>query len=266
MCDNHLRAIHANKQRGSILLMTLLVLSAIVTAAGTVSIITVQHIRNSSLIDDGVRAFYAAESGIEHGLYAIRKQEISAASIATASGALSNGGTWDRIITSTVASLASDIAEDDTWQVDLYNPDDSLSQLDTAIQSITINWDHDAAGGSEWVLATIVPWDAGTGTPGIPTAQLFSAVSANPMVNLSAAQVHRVRIKALYADVQDVAITAYDQTNGAGSVVNIPASITMYSTGEYAQANSVVRATMPQKTPLSGVFNFVLFAEEDVYK
>ncbi|MEK7165010.1 MAG: hypothetical protein AAB779_03630, partial [Patescibacteria group bacterium] len=49
-------------QKGSLLLMSMLILSGIVTAASTMGIVTIQNLRQSIAVDQGLVAFYAAES------------------------------------------------------------------------------------------------------------------------------------------------------------------------------------------------------------
>lgn len=245
------------------LLMSILILSGIVTAASSIGIITIQNIKESILVDNGLGAFYSAESGVEDGLYELRKNETAAAEL-DSTGALSNGGTWSRSIANTIQSLTSDISQNDFWNVDLYNPDTSLSSLSNPIKSLSLSW---TGGGSEWIEAQIFPWDT-TGTIGNPSTRLFSAASNPAVVNLQDATdtLYRLRIKALYADITDMTITAYSGLNLGGTQVSIPSYITIYSTGVYSRANQVVRAQMSQRPPLSGNFGYVLFSEEDLVK
>lgn len=250
-------------QQGSLLLMSILILSGIMTAASSFGIITIQNLRQSVLIDNGVRAFYAAESGIEDGLYELRKNETAVASMG-ASGALSNAATWDRTVATDIQSLTRDLDENDTWEISLFDPDSSLSSLASTVKSLKLAW---TGSGSEWVQAQIIPWTT-SGTLGAPSTQLFSAASNPATVNLQDAStvLYRVRIKALYGGITDMTVKAYSGLNLGGSQVDVPGYITMYSTGEYSLSNQVVRAQMPHRPPLSGQFGYVLFSEEDLIK
>ncbi|MDZ4221670.1 MAG: hypothetical protein U1C18_02235, partial [Patescibacteria group bacterium] len=212
---------------------------------------------------NGVRAFYAAESGIEDGLYEIRKNETAISSM-DATGSLSNTGTWARTVDTDIQQLVRDIDEDDTWEISIYDPDNSLSSLSSSIKSLKLAW---TGSGTEWVQAQITPWTT-SGTLGTPSTQAFSAVSNPATLNLQDATsiLYRVRIKALYADITDMTVTAYSGINLGGSQVDIPAYITMYATGSFSLANQVVRAQMPHRPPLSGQFSYVLFSEEDLVK
>jgi hypothetical protein len=250
----------SNSKEGSILLMSMLILASIVTAASSFGIVTLQNLKQAILVDNGVRSFYAAESGIEDGLYELRKNE-TASSALDGSGGLLNGSTWSRTVNNTVLSLTSDINENDFWHVNLYNPDSSLTQIPTPIQSLRINW---IGSGSEWIEVRLTPWDT-TGTLGNPITKVFSAASNPAIINVSSA-LYRVRVKALYSDVTDATITAFSGLDTTGSQINIPGYITMYSTGEFRKTNQVVRATMTQRAPIGEQFIYVLFSEEDLIK
>ena len=243
--------------------MSILILSGMVTAASSYGILTLQNLKQSIIVDNGIRAFYGAESGIEDGLYEIRKKETAVSSL-DSSGSLSNSGAWSRTTNTTIQSLTNDINENDFLSIDLYDPDNSITSLSTAIKSIRLAW---TGGGSEWIEVQITPWD-NTGAIGTPSTQLFSSASNPAIVNLQdfSNKLYRVRIKSLYAAVTDMTVTTYSGLNAGGVQVNVPSYITMYSTGTFSRANQVVRAQMPHRAPISGQFGYVLFSEQDLIK
>jgi len=243
--------------------MSMLILSGIVTAASTIGIVTMQNLRQAVLVDDGIVSFYAGESGIEDGLYEIRKKETAVSSMAL-SGSLSNTAQWNRSITTTVENITKDIAKNDFWEIDLYDPDASLSALGTAIRSLRLSW---TGGAGEWIEVQVIPWGI-SGTLGTPSAQLFSGASNPAIVNLqdSTATLYRVRITALYAGVANMVIEAYNGLNAGGAQVAIPSNITMISTGSFKRTEHASRATMIQRPSLSGAFGYVLFAEDSLIK
>jgi len=249
--------------QGSLMLMSILIMASMVTAASSYGVIAIQNIRQSISVDNGIRAYYTAESGIEDALYEIRKNETSLSSM-DSSGALSNTGTWDRVITKDIQQLTKDILKNDFWEVNLYDADFSLSSLSNPIKSIKLAW---TGTGSEWIEVQIIPWTS-TGSIGTPTEQLFSSASNPAIVNLldSTSTLYRIRVKALYSDIADMTITAHSGLNAGGSQVDIPGFLTIYSTGEFSRVNQVVRAQMPHRAPLSGNFGYVLFSEEDLIK
>lgn len=243
--------------------MSILIMAGIVTAASTLGIITIQNIQQGILVDQGILSHYAAESGVEDALYEIRKNAASASGL-PAAGSLGNFSSWTRSITTTSESLSSDIAENDFWHVDLYDPDTSLSPLANPIKSVRLTW---TGSGSEWIEVQVTPWGT-DGNIGTPSTQLFSASSNPAVVNLQDAStvLYRLRVKALYSDVTGMTATAYSALNAGGSQVDIPARVTILSVGSFRRAKQAVRAAMPAREPLSGVFGYVIFSEEDLIK
>ena len=250
-------------QSGSLLLMSMLILSGIVTAASTMGIVTIQNLRQSIVVDQGLVAYYAAESGIEDGLYELRKNETAVTGLPL-SGALANTATWARSVTATLPSLQKNIKQNDSWEINLYDADTSLSPLSNPIKSVKIAW---TGSGTEWLEAEVEPWTTG-GVLDTPVKTLFSGVSNPAVVNLQDATtvLYRLRLKALYSNLTDVTVTAWSGLDAAGSQVSIPAQITMISTGSFRRTKQAVRALMPQRSPLSGVFDYVLFAEDSLVK
>lgn len=245
------------------LLMSILILSGIVTAASTIGTITMQNLRLGIAVDNGLIALYAAESGVEDALYEIRKVETAAASL-PASGTLANNASWARTITTTAASLTKTVAANDSWEINLYEPDTSLSPLNNSIKSVKLAW---TGSGSEWAEVKITPWTTG-GNLDTPTTVLFSAASNPATINLQDATtvLYRIQIKALYSALNDLTVTAYSGLNLSGSAVPLPTQITLLSTGTFNRAKQAVRAIMAHRAPLSDVFGYVLFTEDSLIK
>ncbi|MDP1709399.1 MAG: hypothetical protein Q8L21_00735 [Candidatus Komeilibacteria bacterium] len=262
MIKKFLKQIKTSEQ-GSLLLMSMLILSGIVTAAGTMGIVTLQNLRQSIAVDQGLVSFYAAESGVEDGLYELRKKETIAATLPLG-GVLTNTASWSRSIVTTADTLTKDIDKNDFWEINIYNPDDSLSPLSNPIKSVQITWTGD---GAEWIEAEVDSWTT-AGDLIEPTKTLFSHASNPGIVNFqdAATIMYRLRLKALYGDAADMTVTAYSGLNAGGSVVPLPAQITLFSTGSFLRTKQALRATMPQRSPLGGVFDYVLFSEDDLTK
>jgi len=248
---------------GSLLLMSILILSSIITAASTMGTITLQNLRLGIAVDNGLVALYAAESGVEDALYEIRKNETAAAAL-LANGTLANNASWARTITTTTMSLGKTVPINGSWEINLYEPDTSLSPLSNPIKSLRLSW---AGSGSEWAEVKITPWTT-AGSLGAPTTQLFSAASNPATVNLqdATAVLYRIQIKALYSALNNLTVAAYNGLDLSGSPVPLPTQITLLSTGMFQRAKQAVRAIMAHRAPLSDVFGYVLFTEEDLIK
>jgi len=244
-------------------MISILILSSIISAASSYAVVSMHNLNQSILVDNGARAFYAAESGIEDALYEIRKIESPVSSLAS-SGSLSNFSSWSRSILPDIGQMTFDIKKNDFEYIDLYDPDSSLSPLDIPIKSLKLSW---TGNGAEWVQVQVVPW-LSDGTLGEPFEQHFSASSNPAIVNLQSGSnvLYRVRIKALYSDIQDMSVEAYSELNTGGNKVNIPGFLTIISNGSFSRASQSITAQMPQRGALSGQFGYVLFSEEDLVK
>ncbi|MFH0951644.1 MAG: hypothetical protein V1838_00440, partial [Patescibacteria group bacterium] len=123
-----------NKDRGSILLISLLIIATITAIILGMSIITINGLRSASLVDRSVEATYAAESGLEWALEKVGEDRatagISLTDVVTdltnaslGKGTLINNARWSTLNSSAVQDeLIQDIAQDEFVELDLYDP------------------------------------------------------------------------------------------------------------------------------------------------
>jgi len=256
------KQVKENKE-GSLLLMSVLVLAGMVTAASSYAVVSMQNIKQSILVDNGIRSFYAAESGVEDALYEIRINKTPVSNLSS-SGYLSNASSWERSVEKNVEQEIFDIEKNDFQYIDLFDSDSSLSSLSSPIKSLKLSWLGD---GAEWVNVQISSWSS-SGTLNNPSEQSFSASSNPAIVNLqdSTSSLYRIRIKALYADIEDMTVEAYSDFDASGSQVSIPGIVNIYSEGKFSRTSQALRAMAKHRGGLSGQFGYVLFSEEDLVK
>ena len=91
-----------NNQKGVILLLALLIMTAVVSIAIGLSVLIVKQYEFSSNLDHALVALYAAESGFEEGLFIIKNnREVGTIGVALAAvkkeGQLNevSGASWD---------------------------------------------------------------------------------------------------------------------------------------------------------------------------
>lgn len=65
-----------NKQKGSIVVLGLLICTGIVVISSEFALFVASALRQARTIDSSNLAYYAAESGVEHALYQVRKQGV----------------------------------------------------------------------------------------------------------------------------------------------------------------------------------------------
>ncbi len=260
-------------QRGSTILMILLIIGTVTPISLFISRIILNDLLTSRNIDSSTIAYYASESGIEKNLYAIRKNDYGVEYLKSNSfynsGFLGNDSIWYLDLDNCVGSKSeiniSEIIKDNSYQVDLYNPDDSLTSQN--IRSIRIDWSGDPSSRLE---VTWSSWKNGNFTANT-NKRFFGNTESPVIVNLStiennAANIYRLRLKALYNNINNINLKAYSLDDGLGEQTNIPSIITLKSIGEFSNNKQAVKIEMRRRSPVSGVWDFVIFSQEDIVK
>ena len=88
---------------GSILVMSILILSGILGVGISISTIVLNQLRQAKNLDFSIMAYYAADSATEDALYKIRKLGKNAKDLneSYTTGVFANGAQWERAVAST---------------------------------------------------------------------------------------------------------------------------------------------------------------------
>lgn len=68
---------HPHHQRGAVLLLSVLILASLTAVAGGVAALLYTDLRSNRNVDEGIQAYYQAESGLESGLNTVRQNRNS---------------------------------------------------------------------------------------------------------------------------------------------------------------------------------------------
>ncbi|MFW0838085.1 MAG: hypothetical protein ACKKL5_03720 [Candidatus Komeilibacteria bacterium] len=277
-----------NNQKGTILLIAVMIMATILTAALATGTLVINIINQSATIDYSITGFYAAESGIEKTLYRIRHDDyvpplklygVAAddEGFADKQDAIDSdtfvldSGSADFSLTAINGQdeMVIDLLANQEYQLNLYDP--NSPQQDLAIRRL------DLIGNGEnldpvTVQVSWVGW-SGTGNLQIPGANIFtfSAGDNEPKAtNLTAAALIKVRIRALDGNLANVIVRGYDNAVDP-SRVSIPGIYVVQSTGTYPAGSSraasqIVNVKMPIIAPTYGLYNFVIFSEGAINK
>lgn len=273
-----------NRQSGNVLLLALLVMAGIMTAGLGIGAIILNEIKQARNIDFSTVAYYAAESGVEQALYKLRKEdavlncpigECGENGFCSAGdyeacirerGDLSNQSSWKRTITDREAQVYGKINKDNSLQVDLYDPEGGTA---AGIESVKIEWTPQCVPPPDSIIeVSYISWDPAAGWS-ISSEQKFKySTLVSPVINngFISSKSYRLRIKALYCDVSNVVVTAWGSDNASPPQIDIPAKIVLTSMGEYGALRQAVKMTMPRKSPMSGLYDYVLFSECSLVK
>lgn len=281
-------------QQGIALLLALLIMAGVTASAIVASVLIVRELRQSQSLDASIAAYHAAESGIEKSLWIIKEARRSGADLADvitdleASGEPVIRGSWDIDATSITDSFEVTLQADQSAQVDLYDPDGNAG---AGVESVeVVSWEP-VCDDPILIPQSQIEWSVVGWFPGDPSAltnvakaistctlnagvcdrdvPIFPPIPPDPAFDFDAALAYRVRVKALICGAANLEVRAYDQPGGAtggGNLVTIPSRIQVTSIGTYQNTRQGLSVSVPWVLPLSGLYDYVLFSEEDIVK
>jgi hypothetical protein len=253
----------AAAQKGTVLLLALLIMtSVIITSAGLGSLI-LSSLQQTRIIDNAMIAYYAAESGVEQALYQTRR--LAAPPGTVASQVLGNGASWNRIVAGSERTIYATIPENSLYEVALFDPDAEDSALTTPIRVIEVNWPAACDGPCPILHATLVSWQPQNPIIWDPNAVVYKFTAPPALLTLDTNKLYKLRLRAEKNDMEQVRIKAY-QDDGLTQEADLPGRIVITSVGEHVGVRQRVVASVPRRTPLSGVYDFVIFSECSLIK
>lgn len=269
--------------QGMVLLLALLILASILTTSLTVGALVIRQLKFTSTTDRGIVAYYAAESGLEQGLYLWRQEgrkgdELNIAAAAAVTLANSRGAWW-RESQEVQSSLLTSLKQNDSLQLDLFDPVASISGT-AVVKSIKVGWEVGSGTcpgeGQEWLEASWSAWGEeltsfDTKRNYINHNQIASSPDNTVIFNITNPSQpsyvnYRLRLKPLYGDICNFRLTAYRDLNGTGGVYDLPARITITAIGQMTDTRQSLSVTVPQFAPQAGVFDYSVFSECSILK
>jgi hypothetical protein len=270
--------ITRSKKNGSVLLLALFIMAAMMIVALGLAALAIKQINQTKDIRQSTISFYVAESGVEEGLYQLRKMSAGVSTLTTKMAAngdfevVNPADAYYRLQGWNNETLVYDhLNKNEVTGVDLLNVDNVSGS--SFIKTIGLQWDGKPLS---WLEVT---WRSlGTGgfyNPSLPARMRllpFSEGGGEQTIDLTVGDpsypMHSVEIKALYDEVKNLRIKAYDQN---GVQVNIPSRIYVSASGEYpkgvtTRARNNITVSLPAKTPLSPMFDYVVFSENNLEK
>lgn len=293
------------KNPGQALLLSLLIMAAVTAAGVGFATLIISQIKASENIENSIIASYAAESGLEKALHIVKTNRADGETLSdtiTEIKALSGTPIFSKAgltvafdqegISSEEIRNKFSLLQDESKQVDLYNPDSPFG-VDNGIKYLYVSWDNNPlpisdilydsgyGTGSEWVEISWTGWDLNGNSyenvekillpsdalrydSTLCNASSYIQCTTIPLDPDSVGLVHyQVRVKALYANVDDIEIKALGDSN---NLINIPSRVRLKTIGKYGRTQQALNASLPWKIPISGLFDYVIFSEEKVDK
>lgn len=274
------------KQSGAVLVMSLIILSLIMVSVLAVSKLISGEIKVSLNTDNSIVAYYAAETGIEKGLQSIKYARAS--------------GDWDlfknleknpaqeiggsqltfNILASRVTSTDFTVYNLSTTSpayLDIMDPSGNLLNIDWGPDnySYAIDWEiadcfpGHVADRLEVTLSSfasnftdyetikrVALCDCGYDTSNVCNRELTSA-------SIGDNKYYRLSFKPLDGYVAKLKFNLYKT---GPELFGILSEAKIISQGNYRKSKYPLQVRLPALTPLSNVFSYIIFSEEDIVK
>lgn len=243
-------------QSGNVLVYTVLAVAAILSTILIVSNLMIGEIRQAGNFDNMIKASYAAESGAEWGIFNLRKNDIMIESDCD----MPDVDCYAGVDETGVKKLQVDLPQNQSFQIDLYNPAKLSKQ--SGVESMKINWI-----GAGWVEMSYVEWIAGaqvSWNDGAVQKFLFNAPAIVNVFNKSKNYI--VRLKSLNAGVTTLGVEIFSGDNAGGNALPFPQFVRVSAEGTANGAFQIINVDLPKKSPLMGLFDYALFSEESIVK
>lgn len=264
-------------QKGSILLFSLIILSVLLASGLVLSSIILRSLKSTQQTRNGFQAWYAATSGVEYALSSLRHNRAIPDDLDGEEIELEANARFSLSLSKQEQVEMGRIKKNNSAYVDIFNPNEELEG--TEIRRLRLMGEGEAG---TWVEVRWVGWTDDGAWVRNNSEVIFSAAELGgqgrvvdlthglgfidediPAGGLFEPRAWRVQIIALYGDIERLEVTGENQN---GDQVDIPAHLQVRSLGSFRDSRQTVTAAFPFQTPLSDIFNFVLFSEERVIK
>lgn len=275
-----------NNKNGSILVLSLLVLSGILIIGIAVGTIVLNQLKQAKNLDYAIIAYYAADSANENALYRLRKLDDSPQNLNDnfSSGTFtSNSAEWEREIASTTPYSAL-LRKNQPVVINLYDSDADCG----LVKRVRYIWsDLTPQTNHPNIEVTYYAWEVASGDINImpgdgeqeqhrpnqenqvdpfadPSNYPGPWNATNTLITLKDNTCYTIRVKALYDDAE-ITVKTYKDVD-ATDHIGIPSFLTVNSLGKYKTAKQRIETMVLKDPPLSNIFEYVLFSEEEIKK
>lgn len=279
-----LKIKNLKSEDGNVLLLALLVMAGIMTAGLGIGTIILNEIKQARNIDFSTVAYYAAEAGVEQAIYKLRKENAvlncpvgvcgangfcsggEKEACFSTTGDLSNQSSWTRTAINKEWQIYGKIEKDNSMQIDFFDPENAVA---AGVESVKIEWMPNCVAPAVSIIeVSYVSWDPSVGWLEETERKFkYTAFESPAKINgFTSTKAYRLRIKSFFCDISNVIITAWGADNADPPQIEIPARIILNSTGKYSVVRQAIKVTMPRKSPMSGLYDYVIFSECSLVK
>lgn len=267
-------------QQGSIIVYAVIIMMVIIAIVFSVMFVFLNSLRSQTIIDESAKAYYAAESGLEKSLYAIRVNRDEKAGLNTTvteitgyqNETLDNDSEWSiDSITDSEDSVSTPLGQLDAVEVNYYNPDDFSTSIIDYTSQLDITWTEAVScPGLTDVEITINQWHAGY-WPEDPDKEdivyKYLASGGSHIEALNSGWFYQIRARPLDCDLDDITIASVERVPPLHvDPIPIYGEITITSIGESGRSRQALVAQTTWQAPVYSLYDFALFSECDIVK
>lgn len=281
--------------QGSILLISVFIMMAIVGAGLTMATLVRYQVVQTRNQDNAIRARYSAESGVERGLDLVSAHRLhtqtgtptdltdTLAVVTALTGTLYDGqGSYAFDVSRTselVTGVQFSLTELASQQIDLFDSGQPYVANPYPVESLSVDWieGDGCAAGTSVVEVTITQFDLSGAVVDLVPQELVTQCGGFPAVsgfdcrmetNLPVSpNNYVVRIKARTCDLEYGEFTAYTADGAAvGTEQALSSRAVITADGQYGRSNASLQASAPWRAAPSGFIDYVLFVEGDLIK
>jgi len=260
---------------GITLLLTLLILAVILAAVAGSATIIIREIKQSRVIESSLIAYYYAESGAENALYRIRGLKVDP-EIDDANNLPTNctlEGECSLSVSKQSLAQKEILYKNQTWQIDLLNPAGNAAGAGAESIKLVCN----PESGSLFIKLNILEINTGGSLWQVPEGNkreyMYScSTSPTTIINnsLTNTNAYIIVVQALYDNALNLEFSAYDVDNAPSPPpdhkIEIASLLEIDLKGRFLNTVQKLKVIMPQRSPLSSLYDWVLFSEEQIIK
>lgn len=245
------QAVFMKDRRGYALLLALVIVSAVLSAASALSRIVLSEIRQTRELVNSIQAYGEAESAAEETLFLVRNSE----SLKAAQDRLPSGVTVEEVAEAQYFTIG------DSDFISLPIP---VNQNRGLVQPRITEWTpNPECVASSWIEVTTISWNQNSpaGTDPFQVRRYpfsresdFAAVSGSDIIQFPAGIPTEMRVRALFCGIERLGIAG------------IPGRLRVVSSSNEKGVRQTIETYIPQRAPVSGLFDFVIFSEEEIVK
>ena len=284
------------EKKGMVLVLAILIIAAILGAAALFSNVVIREIQQSRLIDQSMQSYYFAESGAERALYQVRRREavidcglITSGSVCETDGycSLNNvfcinqnegdldvSGSW-QVAADNEQETSFNLKKGESFQIDLFSPYQEAGTAESNIDAIEVIRTSDSflLYGEFTNLTNILGITSRFDCTSQPPVFKNYLISDEFMIqNLDEQDIiescsYAFRLTFLPNSPGNsnelFTIKVYDRD---ANQLKIPSRLIIDSAAEFGSSWQQIRVKTPIRPPLAGLYDFVLFSEQEIIK